>query len=298
MKKIFLLGLLIAMFLPVFTVGGYAAAGEETAGRCNYILIFQAAEYDSKMGDAVDFFFKKILKPEDHLSIITPGNPYNFSPQTRQAYPAEKLVTRTQEVLKRDINVGVANYQQILDGMRQLVREISGGTDPASGITIGSDIKSNLIQYRQLLDNMRSLRKLNENLFMQLAGLFKKETGKNYLFIFYQEELRVIPNRNALQNLKQSYLYKADAVELFEAENSEEFLDVEKVGMALKDAAVTLNFLYLDKDDKRREGIEVKEFSGDVYNVLSKLATATGGFVEATSKPEAVLKKWSTPPKK
>ncbi len=298
MKKIFLLGLLIAMLLPVFAVNGNAAAGEDTAERCNYILIFQATDYDSKMGDAVDFFFKKILKPEDHLSIITPANPYNFPPQTRQAYPIEKLISRTQEVLRRDITVGVANYQQLLDGMMQVVREISGGTDPSSLSPIGADMKVYLIQYRQLLGNMRSLRKLNENLFMQLAGLFKKETGKNYLYIFYQKELRVIPSRNALQNLKQSYQYKADAVELFEEESSEEFLDVEKVSMALQDASVTLNFIYLNKDDKRKEGLEYKEFSGDVYNVLSKLAAATGGLIEATSKPEAVLKKWSTPPKK
>ncbi|MCX6583892.1 MAG: hypothetical protein NT166_27260 [Candidatus Aminicenantes bacterium] len=291
MKKYFLLGLLTAMFLPVFTVVGDAAAGEETAARCNYILIFQASEYNSKMGDAVDFFFRNILKPEDHLSIITPANPYNFSPQTRQAYPIEKLVSRTQDVLKRDISVGAANYQQILDGMMQLVREISGGT-------VGGDIKSCMIQYRQLLANMRNLRKLNENLFMQLAGLFKKETGKNYLYIFYQEELRIIPNRKTLQRLKESSEFNADTVELFEEENSQDFLNVETVSMALKDASVTLNFIYLNKDEKQKEWLEVKEFSGDVYSVLSKLATATGGQIEATSKPEAVLKKWITPPKK
>lgn len=291
MKKILLFSVLLSVFLPVFAMGGNGPAGEDTATRCNYILIFQATDYNSKMGDAIDFFFKKILKPEDHLSVITPVNPYNFPPQTRQAYPIEKLISRTQEVLKRDITVGVANYQQILDGMMTMVREIS---EPSSG----SDVKSCMVQYRQLLGNMRSLRKLNENLFMQLAGIFKKDTGKNYLYIFYEKELRVIPNRNTIQRLKQSSEYLADAVELFEEENTEEFLNIETVSMALKDAAVTLNFIYLNKEDKRREGMETKEFSGDVYNVLSKLAAATGGLVETTSKPEAALKKWSTPLKK
>jgi hypothetical protein len=291
MKKYFVLGLLTAMFFPVFTAAGNAATGEETAARCNYILIFQASEYTSKMGDAVNFFFRNMLKPEDHLSIITPANPYNFAPQTRQAYPIEKLISRTQDVLKRDISIGAANYQQILDGMMQLVREISG-------VTGGGDIKSSMIQYRQLLANMRNLRKLNENLFMKLAELFKKETGKNYLYVFYQEELRIIPNRKTLQKLKDSLEFNADTVELFEAENSEEFLNVENVSMALKDASVTLNFIYINKDDKQREWMEVKEFSGDIYSVLSKLATATGGQIESTSKPEAVLKEWSTPKKK
>lgn len=291
MKKIFRLTLLAVVFILFFAF--FAAAGnaaEEPKERSNYILIFQATEYDSKIGDAIDFFFKEILKPEDHLSIITPANPYNFSPQTRQAYPIEKLIERAKEVLKRDITVSVVNYQQILEGMMQLVREISGDNTTA---TMGGDLKNYLVQYRQLLENMRSLRKVNENLFMQLAGLFKKETGKNYLYIFYQKELRIIPNRNVLQNLKQSYQYKADATELFEQDNDEEFLDLENVSMALQDAKVILNFIYLNKNAKPTGGMEYKEFSGDVYNVFSKLAAATGGFVEATSKPEAVLKKFS-----
>jgi hypothetical protein len=291
MKKCLLYAVLLTVFLPISAMSSNGPAGEETTTRCNYILIFQATEYNSKLGDAVDFFFKKILKPEDHLSVITPVNPYNFSPQTRQAYPIEKLSERTKEVLKRDISVGLANYQQILDGMSQLVREITG---PPSD----SDTKSCLIQYRQLLANMRGIRKLNENLFMQLAGLFKKETGKNYLYIFYQKELRIIPARNALQRLKDSMEFRADATELFEEENSDKFLNVDLVSQALKDAGVALNFIYLNKEDMRKEWMETKEFSGDVYSVLSQLATATGGNVEATSKPEAVLKKWNTPPQK
>lgn len=296
MKKLFLLTLLITVALPALGMSGNAAAAEKPNVRSNYILIFQATEYDSKIGDAIDFFFKKILKPEDHLSIITPVNPYNFSPQTRQTYPIEKLIERTKDVLKRDITIGVANYQQILANMMQLVRDISGnmvsGADASasSSTALSSDLKSSLGQYRQLLENMRNLRKLNENLFMQLAGLFKKETGKNYLYIFYQKELRIIPNPNALQRLVQSYEYKADATELFESDRDEAFLNTETVGMALKDASVTLNFIYLNKSGKTGGGMEYKEFSGDVYNALSKLATATGGFAETTSKPEAALK--------
>jgi hypothetical protein len=174
--------------------------------------------------------------------------------------------------------------------MTQLVREISGDN---TNISLGSDLKNNMVQYRQLLENMRNLRKLNENLFLQLTGVFKKGTGKNYLYVFYQKELRIIPNNDVLQQLKQSYEFKADATELFEQDNDEKFLDVETVSLALQEAKVILNFIYLNKNAKPTGRFQYKEFSGDVYNVLSKLAEATGGFIESTSKPEAVLKKYN-----
>lgn len=292
MKKLCILSALILWILVPLGIAGNASPAANPGS--NYILIFQITEYDSKLGDAVDYFFKKMLRPEDQLSILTPARPYNFTSKTRENYTIDQLVDQTKKVLKRDTTVGAANYEQILQAMEAVVREISSGMDSSysmSGGSSGADIKAHMIQYRQLLGNMRSVRKLNENLFLKLAQSFKALPGKNYLFIFYQEELRVIPSRQAMDNLRENINYKADATELFEEESNEEFIDVEKVGQALKDASVTLNFLYIKKQAKRKQGMQFKEFSGDVYNVLSKLAAATGGYLEATSKAAAALKK-------
>lgn len=292
MKKICLLSVLILWILVPLGIAGNVSPAANPGN--NYILIFQITQYDSKLGDAVDYFFKKMLKPEDQLSILTPARPYNFTSKTREAYTTDQLIAQTKKVLKRDTTVGAANYDQILQAMEAVVREISGGTDSSysmSGGGSGSDVKAQMLQYRQLLENLRTVRKLDENLFIKLAQFFKTLPGKNYLYVLYQEELRVIPSRQAMDNLRENVDYKADAAELFEEESSEEFMDVEKVGQVLKDASVTLNFLYINKQAKRRQGMQFKEFSGDVYNVLSKLAKATGGYLEATSKAAAALKK-------
>ncbi len=292
MKKVCLLSVLILWILVPLGIAGHASPAAKSGN--NYILIFQITEYDSKLGDAVDYFFKKMLRPEDQLSILTPARPYNFTAKTREAYTIDQLIAQTKKVLKRDTTVGAANYDQILQAMETVVREISTGMDPSysmSGGASGTDMKAHMIQYRQLLENMRTVRKLNEDLFIKLAQFFKTLPGKNYLYVFYQEELRVIPNRQAMNNLRENMNYKADATELFEEESSEEFIDVEKVGQVLKDASVTLNLLYVRKQAKRKQGMQFKEFSGDVYNVLSKLVQATGGYVEATSKAAAALKK-------
>ncbi len=295
MKKVCILSALILWTLVPLGIAGYASPAANPG--CNYILIFQITEYDSKLGDAVDYFFKKMLRPEDQLSILTPARPYNFTSKTRENYTVDQLIAQTKKVLKRDTTVGAANYEQILQAMEAVVREISSGMDSSysmSGGSGGTDMKAHMIQYRQLLENMRTVRKLNEDLFLKLAQSFKTLPGKNCLFIFYQEELRVIPSRQAMDNLRDNINYKADATELFEEESNEEFMDVEKVGQALKDASVTLNFLYINKQAKRKQGMQFKEFSGDVYNVLSKLAKATGGYLEATSKAAAALKKAHT----
>jgi len=261
----------------------------------NYVLIFQLTEYNSKIGDAVDFFLNKVLKPEDQLILLSPVQLYNFSPQTRQKNPIPVLVKQTQKVLKKDTTMASAGYEQVLNSMIRVVQEISAGNDPSysmsGGTQTGTDMKVYLVQYRQLLANMRELRKLNENFFLDISGKLKNAPGNTVFYLFYQKELRVIPSRAAMDSLQQNAQYKFDAAELFLGESDEEFIDIAKVTEVLKASRITFNFIYLNKDGKRKQGMEFKEFSGDVYNVFSKLAKGTGGFVETTSKPEAVLKK-------
>lgn len=290
MKKTFLMVSLIITTLLATAAINLTAAEPGT----NYVLIFQMTEYNSKIGDAVDFFLNKMLKPQDQLILFSPAKPYNFSPQTRQKTPLPALVKQTKKVLKKDTTMGAANYDQVLNTMIRVVGEIAAGNDPSYSMSGGggsSDMKVYLVQYRQLLENLRQLRKLNEGFFIQLAGKLKNAPGKTVFYVFYQKELRVIPGRVAMDNLQQNPKYKFDAAELFLGESDEEFINVAKVTEVLKASGITLNFIYLNKQGRRRQSMEFKEFSGDVYNVFSKLAKGTGGFVEATSKPQAVLKK-------
>ena len=263
----------------------------------NFIMIFQVLEYNSKLTDGVEYFFDKILKPQDQLTVLSPVRPYGFPPQTRQKYPLKKIIEQTKNVLKRDITLGVSNYNQTLQNMTRLVLEISntwgnsgGGNSMGSGASL-NDLKRQMIQYRQMLLDLRNLRKLNENLFIQLAGLLKKFQGEKYINIFYQKELRIVPDRDTMEALRANPRVRFDAIELFDEDRNEEFMDVEKVIQVLKDSSVVVNFFYIQQHGRKRDGMELKEFSGDVYNVLSKIANATGGKVIATSKPAAALKK-------
>jgi hypothetical protein len=67
-----------------------------------------------------------------------------------------RLVEVTIKVLRRDISIGTADYNRMLENMSQLIIEIndSGGADPSKSIAgstalQGATIKNILVNYRQ-----------------------------------------------------------------------------------------------------------------------------------------------------
>ncbi|MCP5101940.1 MAG: hypothetical protein GY950_01110 [bacterium] len=301
MKKFFLCVLVV-----IFIQTSLAAAAvmpppipeNESAGD-HYFLIYMANEYNSKLGDSVKYFFKNILKPEDQLSMITPIKPYGFTSQTRQKQPLDKLVDMAKKVLKKDISMASAGYRQIQTAMQQLVMEISGGGDSSSagGLSAGggasTGLKTLLVRYRQLLEELRVQRRISEKTFMNFAGYFSRQKGNKYIYLIFQKEVRIIPDRNTMDALRQNAKIRFDVIELFEQPSDEAFMNEEKVSGALKAAGVTVQFLYWKPKERRRQGMQFDEYSSDIYGALSKLARATGGNVIATSKPEAAMKKIS-----
>ena len=280
MKNISVYGRVLIPLLVFLAFSGSIIAVEGAPAA--YVLIFQGSEYDSKLGSAVDYFFNDLLKPEDSLLIITPQKPYNYSPQTRQSQSPAQMIQITKDVLKRDISMGAASYKSILEQMEIVVDSLSSG---------GAGGRSLLVQYRQLLENLRSIRKWNDDMFIKLAQMLKANKGENHIFIFYQTELRVIPDRSTLNNLRNDPELKFDVSEVFEGENFTNVIDVEKVSQALQESNVKLHFIYLKIKQRRRQGMEAKEFSGDIFNAFSKIARTTGGEVETTSRALPALKK-------
>ncbi len=284
----------LALFVLFLTLNFQITLGNNLLGekesRNNYILVFQVTEFNSEIASTVEYFFNKILQPQDQLSIVTPQKAYSYSYQTRKMHTKEELIKLTKNIFKRDITIGAAQYNQILEAMIQTVLEIGGGTESSSGSN-RSDLRSQLIKYRQLIKEMYHIRKLNNDLFQKFAEYFKNKKGKNYLYIFYQRELKVVPARDAMENLRNNPDFRFDVMEVFGIEFGKEFLDIKMLKQILKESAVTLNFIYIKKKERRRRGMEMKEFSGDIFNLLSKLSKATGGEVIATSKPEKALKK-------
>lgn len=297
MKKLFVFVFLAAIFLFTVKLPANAQAKAPEVAKNNYILIFWGSEYTPKMGDAVEFFFKNMLRPNDVLSILTPLKPVSFPPATRQKYPVDALIDKTEKVLKNDLAQGGTSYRTILEQMVQIIIDLGGGEsgEAPTNLTASSgpgniSVKNHLNNYLRLRQEIINQRKISEKLFLDLAGFFKQQQGKNYLFIFFEKEIHYIPNRSLMDSLRQNAEIRFNVTDAFESENTKDILDAEKVITAFKDAGVTVNFIYMQMKERRRSGMELREHSNDVYGVLSKIANATGGEVVTTSKPEAALK--------
>jgi len=293
MKKLYVMGLVVVTFLLLCIPSGQLRAADEPI---NYMLFFQVNEYDSKIGDALNFFFKKSLKPQDQVTLFSPIRPYSFSQQTRKDIPAAKLADRVKNVMKKDISISAADYISTQDGMVTVVRSISEslgtstGSGMAAGRASGNDLKNLLTQYKQLIDQHRSTRKLSTNMFLQLAGKLKPLAGSKVMIFAYQQTYRIVPDKDTMDVLRENPEVSFLASEAFFEENTSEILDAERIAAALEDANVAFHFIYITKQPRRKPGIDYKELSGDVYSALSKITKSRGGQLITTSKPEAALK--------
>ncbi len=282
MKKIFVNGMAILLVLALCSLSGDVLAGAEEITSKNYVLMFHTLEYDARLGDAAEFFLKEVLKPGDNLLLFTPQRHYSFSQKTRETTPLEKLIQAAKDVLKRDISMEASTYKDINQQMEMVVRSFS---DPDT-----AQPKNLLTQYSQLKESLFAIRKLNEKLFLDLAAMFKQAKGENHIIILYEKRMRVIPNRKTMERLKANPEVRFDVNEVLEAESLKEVMNADTVNRALKDAGVKLDFVYLNTKVKYSRDMESKEFSGDIYNVFSKIAKETGGIVMIASRAEAALK--------
>jgi hypothetical protein len=277
------LGGLIALSL-VLTV--QPSAPQEGGTPRNFVLLFDVLNYTRDAGDAVTFFFTQVLAPDDQLMIYTPARVYGFSKETL-AQPKRELSEAMKEKLRGDTAACSLNYKTIFNEMRNQAEAIEGGqTTSADG---RSAIKNSLTMYRQDMEDLRNLRKVNEPLLMKIVDMFKTQPGKNHMVMIYEAEFRPIPDKETLSRLRAIPEIAFIVAELFASDDQKSPLDARKFIDLLKEANVSLHFLYIKPKDKSSVQ-DYKEHSADMYDVFSQIAKGTGGLVETTASPEAALR--------
>lgn len=291
MKKTLIIGGLLLIALTTFNLNGNTSLDQSTGS--NYIIIFQVTDYSPKITETIDFIFKKMVKKTDRLTIFSPIKPYSFSKKTRETQTTDKLIALTNKVLRKDILQGAYSYHQILKNMKQSVIEMGamyGINSPAGDIKStgsgGSNLRTQFVNYKRLLKEMRGLRTLDQDFLIKLTNMLKTLKGKNHIYIVYQKRLKFVPIRRVMNALRSNPNVKFDAMELFQASKNDEFINVQEVKKALNESKTTLNFFYVKGVKKKNQGVDIKEFSSDVYNIFSKLTKATNGTLLTTSKPK------------
>jgi hypothetical protein len=283
MKKMLGLGSLIFLSLLIGAQG--SGPQGETRTR-NFVLLFETLDYTREMGDALSFFFYKVLAPGDQLIIYTPARVYGFSKMTL-AKPKGDLVATMQDKLRGDTAACSSSYKIIMNDMTAQVRDIEGSETSSSDGLAG--LKSSLTMYSQNLNDLQALRKVNDTLLRQIVNMFKTQQGKNHIVMIYQAEFRPIPDKDTLNRLRSIPVISFEVAELFAGENQKAPLDADEFIDLFKETPISLHLFYIKPKDVSSVQ-DFKEQSADMYDIFSRMAKGSGGIVETTANPEAAFK--------
>jgi len=274
---------------------GEAAAAPDTSRK--FYLLFQMYEYDPKVSDALRYFFNSVLLPGDTLEVQTSQKSYMLTPQAFAKKPKDVLAKEMDDIIRKDINRGNFVYKELVRELRRLVQGIEGtnpigGGDEASGAMVSQfGLEQMMNQYRESLAKLEALQIIEEGKIVAFAQALKKQSGRKFLFLLFQQEYRPEIGTQALNTLidnnQDNQTVLADLHELFQVYHRNIVYNVKRVVEAYCDSGADVNFLFMRKTPERFGNINMREQSEDVFNLFSKIAEATGGIAETTQNPAA-----------
>jgi hypothetical protein len=261
----------------------------------HYYLLFQMTDYNPKLAESLDYFFKNVITPEDSLTVQTALKNYQLSKSVLQNTPREKIAKDLVSIIKKDTKIGGANYNNLLRDLKMLIRGIQSGTGNMSSMdgTGATDsmfsLEFLLPRYRETLNKMDELRMVDQRKFLAFASSVKKLNGEKQVFFFYQREFRpeIKPNilNIMLSNYQDQSNIMADLQDLFQHYNRDISLDPTRIEQAFSDATINFNFIFMNKEPENVVGVNMREQSEDIFTAFSQVSEATGGIVDNSQNP-------------
>ena len=263
----------------------------------HYYLLFQMTEYNPKLAESLEYFFKNVISPEDSLTVQTPMKNYQLPKSVLQNTPRQKIATDLLSIIKKDTKIGGSNYNNLLRDLKMLIRGIQSGSGSMSSMdgTGATDsmfsLEFLLPRYRETLNKMDELRVVDENKFLGFASSVQNLYGEKNVFLFYQREYRPEIKANILNVMLSNYQDQSnimsDLQDLFQHYNRDLSLDVTRMKQAFSDASINFNFIFMNKEPENVTGVNMREQSEDIFRAFSQVATATGGLTDNSQNPSS-----------
>ncbi|MBP1659471.1 MAG: hypothetical protein H6P95_663, partial [Candidatus Aminicenantes bacterium] len=254
---------------------------EPDTGRHFYIF-FEMTEYDPKVRDALDHFVKRVLAPGDEFIVVTPLKTYRMKSDILKTETRDIVFEKIMGLLRRDILVGNAEYDDIIEEMQALASTMaasivanSSGQEagtPVNPFTAGDTIfdvrtsmEEQLQMYAACLSRLEHIRDLDQTKVLGLADHLRNQPGQKEVFLFYQREYIPKIDPTVLNTLMSVYNERPDITEtvssVFEFFRRETPLDVEPVKRSYSDSGATIHFLYLTRPAPKARGVVMEEQS-------------------------------------
>ena len=283
---------------------------EPDTGRHFYIF-FEMTEYDPKVRDALDHFVKRVLAPGDEFVVVTPLKTYRMKSDILKTETRDIVFEKIMGLLRRDILVGNAEYDDVIEEMQALASTMaasivanSSGQEagtPVNPFTAGDTIfdvrtsmEEQLQMYAACLSRLEHIRDLDQTKVLGLADHLRNQPGQKEVFLFYQREYIPKIDPTVLNTLMSVYNERPDITEtvssVFEFFRRETPLDIEPVKRSYSDSGATIHFLYLTRPAPKARGVVMEEQSEDIFSPFREMSVATGGFMASTANLDAAMR--------
>ncbi len=260
----------------------------------NFYLLFQLIDYNPKLGKAFDYFFSEIMAPEDNLTIMTPMQNYTLPRDAFKKYSRDQISQDMQNILRKDVQVGSANYRSAFRDLKRIVQSMSGEGGRGDSVGSGFSLEFLLPRYRESLMNMEKLRVVDEKLFLTFAKQLKMIGGQKIVFFFYQREFRPQISGTIYDIIQSDYQDRpnvmAEVNDLFAMYRRDATLNADRIKQAFADSSLDFYFLFMDRRPESAPGIIMREQSEDVFSTFSEVTKATGGLIRTSQNPALSFK--------
>lgn len=268
-----------------------------------FYLFFEIYEYLPKLREALDYFIKNVLGPEDDLAVVTSMKTYHLRKDATALRTKGQLVEQLTGLIRKDTVAGNSEYRSVLDDMKGIARRLTSamaqGGAGASGLSSSffensaADFDEILDLYRVTLQRLENLRLVDDKKLVNFAKYLKNVEGQKNVFVFYQREFIPVLDKKVL-NLNFSMLEPStqmNLTDLFSFQKRKPTLDADAVKKAYADSSIAIHFLYLTTLPDRVEGLQMEEHSEDIFAPFLEMSQATGGVAASSANPAFAMKK-------
>jgi hypothetical protein len=167
---------------------------EPDTGR-HFYLFFEMTEYDPKVREALDYFVRRVLAPGDEFVVVTPLKTYRMKSDILKTETRDVVFEKIMGILRRDILVGNADYDDVIEEMQALASTMaasivanSSGQEagtPVNPFTAGDtifDVKTSMEEQLQMyaacLSRLEHIRDLDQTKVLGLAEHLRNQPGQ------------------------------------------------------------------------------------------------------------------------
>jgi VWFA-related protein len=265
----------------------------------HFYLFFICYEYTPKIKDAVSYFVEKILRAGDRLVVVTPRTTYDMRKEILGAVPRAAIATKLLGIIRRDILAGDAAYRTALNDLKRSVAS-RNDVEKAMGFVfegwedLSDGDEAFMMKYRADLKQLEELRTLDEDKLFEFSDALKSQTGRKYVYLFYQREFVPVLDKSILSRIDNNIRLRFMVSELMELYHREVTVDVDRLRKAYADSSITIHFLYLTTRPEDMPATQSEEHSEDIFIPFAKMAEATGGLTTSSSNAAYMMEQAST----